>query len=459
MLKKIKENKQVFLILILTFLLIISTLLAKIFLGDNLVERKSIARADIPKVAYLPIAKKYTNKNGELSERYYDDYDKWKQDYDKLTKTESGYQDAYMTFYDKTKSKFLDLDSKENQLYSPLNIYIAYSMLTETTEGNAREQLFSLLGQNDIEKLRKDVNALWRSNYIPGDDISLEMHNSIWLKEGKKYDKDILDTIAKKYYASTFTGKFGTKKYDNMMADWINVNTNNLFKDSVKHLNTTPDNVLALISTIYLKDEWTETFEKSDNDKKIFKTPNGEKEFEFMNKTFYNAYFSGENFEGISLELKNTKTKMWAFLPKEGKTTKDLLESDDISKTINSKEDGAENVSVKLSIPKFDINSKLDLIEKTKELGVTDIFNSNTADFSKLTNSRAFVTDIKHEARTLIDEEGMEAAAYTIILKDEAKQDLRKEIELIFNRPFVIVITGKDNVPLFTGIVNEPISE
>ncbi|MFL8888765.1 serpin family protein [Helcococcus kunzii] len=458
MIKKIKENKQVFLILILTFLLIISTLLAKHFLGDNLVERKAIAKAKLPEISALPTMKKYTNKQGEVSEKYYDDYDKWKSEHDKLVKTDAGYQDSYFKFFDKTKSKFLDLESKENQLYSPLNIYIAYSMLTETTEGNSREQLFTLLGQNDIEKLRKDVSALWRSNYIPGDDISLEMHNSIWLLEGRRYNKEVLDTISKKYYASTFSGKFGTKKYDNMMADWINSNTNNTFEKSLKNFETNENTVLSLISTIYLKDEWTEVFEKSDNDKKIFNTPNGEKEFEFMNKQFENGYFSADNSDGISLELKNTNSKFWAFLPKEGKTPKDILESDDISKIINSKEE-SEGILVNLSIPKFDINSQINLVEKTKELGVTDIFNPKTADFSELTNSKPFVSDIKHEARTLINEEGLEAAAYTIILKDESKQETQKEIDLVFNRPFVIVITGKDNVPLFTGIVNEPISE
>lgn len=462
MLKKIKENKQVILILALTLLLVISTFLAKYFIGDSLIERKAIAKAEIPEISEMPLEKDYMSKNGELSNKYYVDYSTWKEKYDEISKIEEGYKDSYLNFFNKTKSQFIDLDSKENQLYSPLNIYIAYGMLTETTDGNSRQQLFSLLGQNDIEKLRKDINSLWRSNYLPGDNISLELHNSIWLQNGYKYNNETLDTIADSYYASAFSGEFGTKNYDKMIADWINVNTNNLFEDSLKEFETDKNLIMALISTIYLKDEWSEVFEPANNDKKIFQTPNGEKEFEFMNKRFNSGYVLGETFDGISLDLKNTKTKMWVFLPKEGRTPKDILESDEITKLFNPNEELPKNrTKVNLSIPKFDIHSKMDLIEKTKELGVTDIFDDTNSDFSKLSKDKIIVSNITHEARTLIDEEGLEAAAYTAIVLEatSAPGQEQKEIDLILDRPFVMVITGKDNVPLFTGIINEPISK
>ena len=59
MLKKIKENKQVILIVALTLLLVISTFLAKHFIGDSLIERKAIAKADIPEISEIPLEKNH----------------------------------------------------------------------------------------------------------------------------------------------------------------------------------------------------------------------------------------------------------------------------------------------------------------------------------------------------------------------------------------------------------------
>ncbi len=53
----------------------------------------------------------------------------------------------------------------ENQVCSPLNIYMALSMLAEATGGESRAQLLELLDSPDIETQRQTARQLWDRNY------------------------------------------------------------------------------------------------------------------------------------------------------------------------------------------------------------------------------------------------------------------------------------------------------
>ena len=62
-----------------------------------------------------------------------------------------------------------------------------------------------------------------------------------------------------------------------------------------------------------------------------------------------------------------------------------------------------------------------------------------------------------HAARTAIDEEGVTAAAYTLISIEATSAAVPEdEIDFVLDRPFLFAVTGSDGLPLFTGIVNEP---
>ena len=61
-----------------------------------------------------------------------------------------------------------------------------------------------------------------------------------------------------------------------------------------------------------------------------------------------------------------------------------------------------------------------------------------------------------HAARVAIDEEGVTAAAYTVMMEAGAAMPPDEEIDFTLDRPFVFAITSQDGLPLFIGIVNTP---
>ena len=72
------------------------------------------------------------------------------------------------------------------------------------------------------------------------------------------------------------------------------------------------------------------------------------------------------------------------------------------------------NVNLKISIPKFKIESDLSLNQQLKVLGMEDMFDPNLADLSGISGARdLFVSEVLHKSFVLVNEVGSEAAAAT----------------------------------------------
>ena len=108
-----------------------------------------------------------------------------------------------------------------------------------------------------------------------------------------------------------------------------------------------------------------------------------------------------------------------------------------------------------MSIPKFKVSGKIDLIDAIRSLGVTDALDYNLADFTPLTTDGddLYLSKAQHAAMVEIDEHGVTGAAYTelAVTMGAAKPD--DEIDFVLDRPFMFIVTGRDGSILFSGIV------
>ena len=151
---------------------------------------------------------------------------------------------------------------------------------------------------------------------------------------------------------------------------------------------------------------------------------------------------------------------MYFVLPDENITPEELLQQKSISEfySWDILDDNVKRAIVNLSVPKFDVNSKIDLSDSLKKLGVTDVFSPKSADFSPLAqNSKGIaITQATHGSRVRIDEEGCEAVAYTVMLGAGSAPPPPEIIDFKLDRPFIFVITSEQGLPLFVGIVNQP---
>lgn len=347
---------------------------------------------------------------------------------------------------------------EDNRVCSPLNIYMALAMLAACTDGESRQQLLSLLGTDSLAQLQKQTAQLWTENSWADGLVTSRLANSIWLRDGYSYQQDTLDTLADSFYASAFSGEMGSDAYNQELQDWINSNTGSLLAEQAGELKLSPQTVLALISTIYYSAQWTDRFYDSANTQDTFHAPSGDKTATFMHSSQNGTLYSGDGFTAISLPLRGSGS-MWLLKPDSGVTAESLLQSDEALAFLLS--DGSwsqtHNAQIDLSIPKFDIASDLDLTKALQSLGVTDIFDLSISNFTPLsTADPLYVSQARHAARVKIDEEGCEAAAYTVISVEAGAALPEAVVPFTLDEPFVFAVTGVDGLPLFVGLVNQP---
>ncbi|GGS19420.1 serine protease [Streptomyces parvus] len=108
---------------------------------------------------------------------------------------------------------------------------------------------------------------------------------------------------------------------------------------------------------------------------------------------------------------------------------------------------------VTIGLPRLALRTRVPVTEQLPALGVR-LATSDDADFSGLSPEPLLVSDVIQEAVLKIAEEGVEAAAVTVVAMAPAGAAPRPQRvrHIAFDRPFgVVVLAGADDVPLFTA--------
>ena len=420
-----------------------------------------LAAPSYPEMAPYPDEMSFVDeKTGEFDDEGFDAvYSAWTQDRRDQYDQPEGYADGLEAFFQTGIPEFLAGDPGENAVCSPLNLYMALALLAEVTEGDTRQQILDLLNSSGIEKLRTQAGHVWNAHYGADGANICTLANSVWMENGLSYDGTVLDTLTKNYYASAYQGDLGSPEMDALLQEWLNEQTGGLLKDQIQNVQMDPATVLALASTIYYRAKWTNEFGEGANTEDVFHGTAGDVTATYMNTTLsYGPYYWGEDFGAVSLGLEDG-SQMWLVLPDEGCTPADILTSRHALELILGNPYESENqksLRVNLSLPKFDIVADRKMNDALRSLGITDVFDAGAAEFSLLqTEEDCWLDSVDHAARVAIDEEGVTAAAYTVMLMCGAAMPPEEEMDFILDRPFLFVITSRDNLPLFAGVVNQ----
>ena len=408
----------------------------------------TVREAAYPVYPKQPRYEDYFSDNGDDN---WDDYDAAYTEYmealQKMGKGDRPDDGAVRRFADRTVGKIFT--GGENTVYSPISLYVALGMLTELTDGETKQQVMGLLGAADTEALRQQIKDLWLSVYRD-DDAVCRLANAAFLRENADVKQSATDTLAEWYYASSYRVPMGTEEADKAIASWLNQQTGGLLSEETGDIRTVEENLLRLYNTIYYKAGWQDTFESSRTETDTFTAADGSKQqVDFMHRTDEGTYRKGEGYTAAPKSLKCGR--MVFVLPDEGVTPESLLARDGFLTELTGEYSMADVV---WSVPRFDVKTSVDLKDILKALGVTDAFEADKADFTPLTDNIAYVSSVMQAARVKIDEEGVEAAAYTeIVAKSDGAPEPSPVVEMNLNRPFAFVIFDGNDVPLFVGTV------
>lgn len=345
----------------------------------------------------------------------------------------------------------------DNAVYSPLSLWSALAMLAQCADGTSRRQVLDALGADSVDSLQETVSHIWRTLYTDNGMSSLILGNSIWLNSNLKgtYVQETLDTLAQKHFAGTYSVPMGTDAADLAVTRWVNQQTNGLIGGDGPVVETLPETLALLVSSLYYRCAWVDEFSAGRTEEDIFTGAAGnDNRVDFMHKTRYDTFLRLEGCQAAC--LRTQLGEMVFVLPDEGIAPESLLQKPDFLSRLDFAGDAAIWGEVRWSVPKFDVNSDLDLMPTLKSLGITDLPDRDRADLSALTDLDAFLSRAKQLTRVKVDEEGVEAAAATIMdVATSCMPPQPTEVCVMdLDRPFLFVIRT-EGIPLFIGIVNQ----
>ena len=167
------------------------------------------------------------------------------------------------------------------------------------------------------------------------------------------------------------------------------------------------------------------------------------------------AVVRGDGYLRYALPL-NELGSMVFVLPDEGVSLKSLLGS---AERIEGLLSGGEQVSADMDVmvPKFSFQDRTDLVDILRSLGVNTCF-TGAADFSAMTDTPAHISRALQESYVGVDENGVTAAAYTMIafVKGAVIPAEREKVDFHLTRPFLYAIESREGTVLFIGTVTAP---
>lgn len=340
-----------------------------------------------------------------------------------------------------------------NSLVSPVSVYLALGMTANGAGGNTLKQFENVLGGGlSINELNRNYYNI--TNKLESiKDGKLQIANSIWYRnQNLKVEKSFLQKNADYFGAGAFALDFRKKDTADKINNWVKNNTGGKIDKMVDQIDDST--MMYLINTLYFEADWQSAYHDSkDGD---FHALEGTVSASYMRSA--EQYIHDEKADGMVKPFKDDRFAFAAILPKTGTNLDDYISQmtgDSFLKLLNS----AGDERAECSLPKFKYEYKVDLNSPLKELGLTDAFDSNLADFKQMGSTpqgNLFISSVLHKTFIAVDETGAKAGAATKV-EMTATSGMPTEKKIVFDRSFVYaIIDTQTKLPIFIGTVNNP---
>jgi serpin B len=379
---------------------------------------------------------------------------------------------------------------------SPVSISMALAMADAGATGTTATDLARLLRVRDWNQLSAGMGALdrllaardasWMDSNAVAHELSLRLANMAFAQQGWVVKPAFLDRISR-----TFGSGFGLVDYINdtpgargAINDWVARQTLGRIPQILGPRDLSDLTRLVLVNAVYLKANWAREFAPEDTASHAFTRLDG------SSVSVPTMHLVGEQdivlargagWQATELPYVGaggtTPLAMTLILPDNLKafeasmTTTTLAtvqagiksEQAKLAKVSDSGQDicGTYPYAVSLSLPKFGVSTRADLVPTLKAMGLTVATDPGRADFSGIASGqRSHIGAVIHQANLDVDEKGTVAAAATVVeigVGGCTGPDPAKTVALRFNRPFIFLVRDQQTgAILFMGRVTDP---
>jgi len=317
---------------------------------------------------------------------------------------------------------------------------------------------------DDFAKNYKVVANQLKSN----ENFTLNSANRIYFAEDNSLEKTYLDSTKENFLAEPVATDFSKgEEAREAINTWVENQTNSKIKDLIAKNVLNGLTKMVLVNAVHFKGDWAMKFKKENTQKRDFHVSKDkvvQADMMFSNEKYPYIPLKELKAEAIQIPYKGQRLSMILLLPRPDSSLEELEKSLEKVPDINTvlKFPPLPGKSkVELSLPKFKLETQLDLNDNLKAMGITDMFDENKADFSKMRSGGKkdlYVSKVVQKAFIEVNEDGTEAAAATAGVMMMRAMVMNPSFTC--DRPFMFMI--KDNltgVTLFSGHVTDPTSQ
>lgn len=349
------------------------------------------------------------------------------------------------------------LDGEENVLVSPLSVLSALGLVENGAAHVTLAQMEHALGLTR-EQLCGEV-AAWCAALPQTQTAQLALANSVWLRDVPSLHvrERFLQANADTFGAQVFRAAFD----DSTVRDvnrWVEERTDGMIDRVLEEI---PDAaMLYLINALSFDAEWQTVYKEHQVRDGVFTAASGaEREVEFLRSSEH-TYLAGAGATGVVKRYAGGRYAFAALLPDEGVEIAQVLDAlrGDGWLTLLENASGERVIT---AIPKFETEFSTELSDVLIDMGMTDAFEADAADFSGIGSSDEeplYLSRVLHKTTLRLDERGTKAGAVTVVEMSGNTADGPEEPprQIILDRPFVYAIYDTDTgLPLFFGVLHD----
>lgn len=353
--------------------------------------------------------------------------------------------------------------SEGNVVSSPGSLLIALAMLRAGASGATALEMDKVLGLPDGNR-DEAMNALLASlAAYDGDPGSVDeknpprkpvMHaaNGLFVDKNVATGQNYLETLARHYGTGVYPVDFRDEAATRPALDaWVDRNTGGRIKKAPTAYDR--DNTFSLLNALYFAAAWKSPFDPNNTSDYSFTKADGEEiSVPTMHQELQLAYAEGAGWRAAALPYAEGFV-MRLVLPGPGVGPETLTAAK--LAEIAAALDTAPEVSVLISLPRWDHKSSFDLRKVLASLGLTQTLVT-TEDFDAI-QRRLTIAKAAQAANITVAEKGTVAAAVTQIDGAVTGVPPVPDQTIDFDRPFHYqIVHSETGLPLFMGKVSDP---
>jgi serpin B len=347
--------------------------------------------------------------------------------------------------------------------FSPHSVSSALAMTRAGAAGKTLEQINAALhlpsgdaAHSGFAALEERVHEIQKK-----DTVRIVVANSIWPNRKSTFLSTFLETCKKFYRAEVTPQDFeGAAEAARITINtWVANKTSNLITGLLPQGSVTSLTRMILVNAIYFKGDWSSPFRKDATQATLFHLSSTETTpVQMMFQTEKLSYAATPDLQALRLPYAGNDLSMVLLLPREKagiEKVEALLTPARLQEWLGS----LKQTKVRVWLPKFKVESSFSLNKVLSQMGITDAFEPNQADFSRMNGARdLYISAVVHKAFVEVNEEGTEAAAATgVIMMTRSMAVEPPPEEFRADHPFLYLIRDdKTGTILFMGRCAKP---